>query len=281
MAESDTNWRNLPPDDPRYGLWQLIRGVFQRDESRAKADCIANFETQGLLPAVLTLIEQKFDSCGRVAVTLVRDVTSAEKAAQLLSESLELTLDLYAPWFKEIERRSQIPSSELVKESRFRLTGRMEHWKAEVFQRGIEAEKPRNVVAGTAPAHVLPQAARWEDIEISFLSDERVQVTIGPETETRNYAEMGFATKKKKGTPVLAWQTLRELAEAKGAIQIASDSRKWAEVEKRIQEIRSKFKTQFGLADDPFRFAKKTRRNPDDFGYHARFKISCGPSYDS
>ena len=36
-------------------------------------------------------------------------------------------------------------------------------------------------------------AATWEDIEILFLSDERVQIRNGTNRETRNYAEFGFA----------------------------------------------------------------------------------------
>jgi hypothetical protein len=37
------------------------------------------------------------------------------------------------------------------------------------------------------------KAATWEEIEILFLSDERVQILNGTNRETRNYAEFGFA----------------------------------------------------------------------------------------
>jgi hypothetical protein len=40
----------------------------------------------------------------------------------------------------------------------------------------------------------FPQADKWEDIEILFLSDHRVEITLGTQTETRNYEEMGFAS---------------------------------------------------------------------------------------
>jgi hypothetical protein len=36
-----------------------------------------------------------------------------------------------------------------------------------------------------------PQPEQWEDIEILFISDERVQITVGAYSETRNYNEMG------------------------------------------------------------------------------------------
>ena len=125
-----------------------------------------------------------------------------------------------------------------------------------------------------------PKAPAWEDIEISFLSEERVQIRIGSQTETRNYGEMGFASKK-NGAKVAAWETFQQLAAAGGSYRIAADSQKWAVVEKRIQEIRRILKSLFGLADDPLPFTKKTRRNNDVFGYRAKFKIFRQQSYDS
>jgi hypothetical protein len=138
------------------------------------------------------------------------------------------------------------------------------------------AETPDALAIGAA--NPKRQADKWEDIEISFLSDERVQLTTGLHTETRNYAEMGFASKR-NGMPVLAWNALRAMAEAGGVTMVASDSRKWAEVEKRMQEIRSVLRHQFGLSDDPVPYTKKTPRNPGEFGYRTKFKLSCGPSY--
>jgi hypothetical protein len=56
-------------------------------------------------------------------------------------------------------------------------------------------------------------------------------------------------------------------------------SREWTKVEKRIEEIRRIFRRHFELADDPLPFREKTKRNSDDFGYRAEFRIRCGPSY--
>jgi hypothetical protein len=141
MADSDSNWRNLSPDDPRYKTWQLIRGVLQRDESQARADFVATCEVNGLqLPAIVTLVEQKFDSFGRAIVMAVKNTATAEAGAQGLNQALELTLDLHMPWFLEIERRHGIASRVLATESRIRLIARMEHWKAQAFQYGLEGE---------------------------------------------------------------------------------------------------------------------------------------------
>lgn len=111
---------------------------------------------------------------------------------------------------------------------------------------------------------------KWEDIEISFLSDHRIQISAPSLNETLNYAEMGFVDDRKK-TPNSAWKTLRELAELGGRIRTGSN---WNKVEKRMQEIRKVFREQFGISDNPLPFVKGT-------GYQARFKISCAPSYQT
>ena len=50
----------------------------------------------------------------------------------------------------------------------------------------------------STPARSCADAATWEGIEITFLSDERVQIHIGKTHETRNYAEFGFQDNKSK-----------------------------------------------------------------------------------
>ena len=124
-----------------------------------------------------------------------------------------------------------------------------------------------------------PQPRDWSEIAICFLSDERVQVTIGTETQTHNYAEMGFASKK-NGTPIEAWGTLRVLARHEGSLRAVADPTVWATYEKRIQEIRRKFKTHFRLAEDPIPFIKKKGRASEVFGYQTKFNISCHPSIE-
>jgi hypothetical protein len=136
-------------------------------------------------------------------------------------------------------------------------------------------EPPACVAQGAAKS--ATQARDWGDIEISFLSDERVQITVGTHTETRNYAEMGFASKL-NGKPVLAWETLRAMAQAGGFTRVASNGRKWADVEKRMQEIRKVLRQQFGLSADPLLFTR--RRRDSDGGYRTKFKLGRGRSCD-
>jgi hypothetical protein len=113
----------------------------------------------------------------------------------------------------------------------------------------------------------------WNEVEIRFLSDLRVQVGIGTCSETRNYSELGFEDGRSKG-PNRAWRMLRLLAEANGTIPRALDGQDWTAVEKRMQELRKSFAHHFQMSEDPLPFV-------EGIGYQARFKISCAPSYNS
>jgi hypothetical protein len=138
------------------------------------------------------------------------------------------------------------------------------------------AEREAQGVSG-ADMPTLPsgaEAATWDTIEISFLSDERVQIRNGANSETRNYGEFGFKDGR-SGKPNRAWSILRVLAEKRGVIRDAvKTDRTWPKVEKRIQEIRKVLREHFHISADPIPFIEGT-------GYQARFKISCGPSYDT
>jgi hypothetical protein len=127
----------------------------------------------------------------------------------------------------------------------------------------LDRLKPLTINAGTAT---------WETIEISFLSDERVQIGNGTDTETRNYSELGFSDGR-TGKPNQAWVILRALAEERGVIR---DGMKtglaWPKIEKRMQDIRKVLRKNFGISADPIPFVKGT-------GYQARFKIGCSPSF--
>jgi hypothetical protein len=119
----------------------------------------------------------------------------------------------------------------------------------------------------------------WSELQITFLSDDRIEIRIGENTETRNCAEFGLASKR-NGSPLGAWKRLCKMAKTKGVIQFRDDD-PWGTIEKQVQEIRKVLRGKYGITDDPIPFRKKTRRNPADFGYHAQFKLRCHPSYDT
>jgi hypothetical protein len=75
--------------------------------------------------------------------------------------------------------------------------------------------------ADLKPPQITTTIASWEDIEILFLSDHRVQIRDGAKQETYNYEELGFADGRvKRGKtpkPNRAWAILRETAIQAGA----------------------------------------------------------------
>jgi hypothetical protein len=139
-----------------------------------------------------------------------------------------------------------------------------------------QPESPTTVVGGKEENW---SGTDWAAIEILFLSDERVQIRNGAQTETRNYAELGFADRRiergKTAKPNVAWVTLRTMAEQNGIIRDGTKTGvAWPKVEKRMQFIRKAFRNHFGIAADPVPFVAGT-------GYQASFKIGCGPSFHS
>ena len=116
------------------------------------------------------------------------------------------------------------------------------------------------------------RVAKWGDIEIRFLSDERIQISAPDHIETLNYAEFGFEDGRNE-KPNQAWITLRTFAENQGIVkQPTSKGQSWRHIEKHVQKIRRVFQDYFGLAGDPLPFVKGT-------GYRAQFKIGCSQSY--
>jgi hypothetical protein len=123
------------------------------------------------------------------------------------------------------------------------------------------------------PAPRYSGAAKWQDVEIIFLSDHRVQIRInGKLAEPANYAELGFDDGRSQN-PNKAWLTLRSLAENRGVLKDGRTvGEPWLKVEKRIQEIRKVFRELFGISADPVPFV-------EGVGYQSVFNIHCGLSF--
>jgi hypothetical protein len=113
----------------------------------------------------------------------------------------------------------------------------------------------------------------WENINISFLSDERVQVEVDRQVETRNYVEMGFEDKR-SGKPNQAWGLLRALAVAGGVIpNAARNSKDFIAMMKRIERMRETLRRHFGISSDPIPLDANQ-------GYCCRFHITCASSFE-
>jgi len=149
-------------------------------------------------------------------------------------------------------------------------------WHQHLSELGELAEEAVKEPTQTEAAHSRPPSFKlndWQDLEIRFLSDERIHLNVDEFSETRNYAEFGFEDRRTK-KPNLAWVTLRALAQKEGTIQQTVTGQDWSGVEKRIQEIRRVFRKHFEKDSDPIPFV-------DGIGYKASFKINCAPSFES
>lgn len=112
----------------------------------------------------------------------------------------------------------------------------------------------------------------WQEIEITFLSDHRVEICLGSNRENYNYGDLSFQDRR-SGKENRAWITLREIARHNGTIpRPTATGRDRAMFQKRIEEIRRKLRTHFGILADPIPLNGST--------YQASFKISCGASFD-
>jgi len=113
----------------------------------------------------------------------------------------------------------------------------------------------------------------WHEIEIAFLSDERVEIrSRGNSTMTYNYGELGFQDRR-NGIPSQAWIMLRSLAKSGGEMPQPPARRGRAKAQKRIEEIREKLWSHFKIDGDPVPFSGST--------YKTSFKISRGQSFDT
>jgi len=171
----------------------------------------------------------------------------------------------------------------------FKIDARFEavylHWEAEALDR-LRALRTSATCTDAGEKPVIQplrsdgaegagqRATSWQGIQISFLSDNRLQIRNGARLETYGYGEFGFADQR-SGKPKRAWIVLRALAEHEGILSGAkATSVAWTLIERRVQEIRKVLRTEFGLPGDPLPFVPGT-------GYQAVFKISCAASYES
>jgi hypothetical protein len=121
-----------------------------------------------------------------------------------------------------------------------------------------------------------PDGATWKDVSITFISDLRVQIAVLGVTDTRNYAEMGFADNRggKGLKPTAAWACLRQLAENAGTVERPKGFKSnRIQLEKQIQSVRSRLRKLFQVNDDPFEPFRAVK------AYKARFSAKCADSY--
>ncbi|MGI9071022.1 MAG: hypothetical protein ACR2JB_06785 [Bryobacteraceae bacterium] len=249
-------------DDPRQDQWVSASRFATEEIERFKSEILQRNTTEPneLRSWTLDYLTGRFNIQAKWLSAFVGGYNSAEWYEQELERLADGTISLARE-----KCPKSIPKGLLVAELQLRLAQVSAHWIAEALK--LARESPAK--DATDPQRC---PATWENVEIRFLSDHKVQVTIEDRTYPQNYAEMGFEDRRSK-TPRQAWLLLRGLAETNGTIQAAANGRDWAKVEKRIQELRKIFRGHFSIKDDPLPFVQ------GGVGYRARFKISRSPSY--
>jgi hypothetical protein len=100
--------------------------------------------------------------------------------------------------------------------------------------------------------------AKWSDLHIKLLSEQQLQVFVkGQARAPITFQEAGFADGRSRevAKPNSAWSVLLDFARSGGALNrppMAHSDRARATFEKRVEEIRERFKELFRLPSDPF-----------------------------
>jgi hypothetical protein len=207
-------------------------------------------------------------------------VAGIEKTVQFLQGSLVHTSGEYR--------------EEVVSEMRLKLNGRRTRWIG-LAKRKHLGQRPAPILDLPGAATAAPSsgsrdrtafpaargrarptpALKWEDVDISLLSDERIQVQIVSQRATCNYAEFGCVDQR-TGRANKVWEMLKTLARAHGVIPDINrtDTKGWPAMEKRLERLRKLLKYQFHLSEDPLPFRRGT-------GYRLRCKIGNAASFDT
>jgi hypothetical protein len=139
--------------------------------------------------------------------------------------------------------------------------------------RSVSSKRNASAAKSNRFPHGGLQPKTWDEVDIAFLSDERLQIRVGSDHRTANYSELGFDDRRNE-TPNRAWVMLLQLATNGGRIESRTAGETWPKVEKRLQAIRAFLRVYFNLSEDPIPFVS-------GHGYQVRFKIRCQRSFDS
>ncbi len=283
--------------DVRHGLWAKATLEAEEESYRLNASFMQSRPAAGAeaIPWDMALLVMRYEIWARRSVRVV--------LSQEMLADWDQWLANYANAILETFTRFSPPDVALQK-LREGLLGCREYWRAEgrrcaafhkshqadfaasqpdavvsqALDRGGSSQSAANTGTGgnaaiSEQAAAPPNASTWEEIEISFISDERVQMKVGKQLQTGNYAEMGFADRRSE-KPNQGWGMLRTLAAAGGVIpDSARNSKDFMAMGKRIERVRGALRAHFQIDSDPIPL------DPAG-GYRCRFKLGCARSFD-
>jgi hypothetical protein len=80
----------------------------------------------------------------------------------------------------------------------------------------VEKKTGRNQFSSIQP-FLTPSDVQWEDVHLTFITEEKVRIKIKNIRKEYSYSEMGFANKR-NGYPISPWSVLYILSEKQGEI---------------------------------------------------------------
>jgi hypothetical protein len=143
MDKPETPWQDLiPPDDPRYRTWLIVRGFIQAGESAAKIRAFEAYAESGTfeIEDLVEFATRLFDSGAYPVVAAnSRGVVAAEKCGGILAEMAGVLISHFAslPPYKMLPRSIARDLDERLENS---LMSRVESWKAEALRIGVQFE---------------------------------------------------------------------------------------------------------------------------------------------
>jgi len=120
--------------------------------------------------------------------------------------------------------------------------------------------------AESSPPEFFPTPAgtRWPDVRLRFLDGETLSIGIGDVMATRNYTQLGMASRR-NGRPTRQWELLRIFANGHGTLDWSS-----READRRHQKqkelLSKRLRRVFRIDEDPFAIAGN--------GWQTRFTLT-------
>ena len=128
----------------------------------------------------------------------------------------------------------------------------------------------------------IPKGTQWTDIEIMFLTYERIAISIGKKVFEKNRKKLGFALQKSKGTPKI-WNLFFYFAVADGVLNWESYAKnpllrtltqeEIFKLKKRKSLLSKVLRNIFTISENPFFAYGKSQ------GYATRFSITLSKNF--
>lgn len=113
-----------------------------------------------------------------------------------------------------------------------------------------EMRSQLTAVPDTAPWR-LPSSAKWEEVSLHFISDDKITVSHNRITRTFDASELGMMDRRKK-LPDTQWALLKIIAQNRGRIPMPEPG----SARKSKESLSKKLSAAFGIESDPIKASK-------------------------